>query len=143
MHQYTFLRENLKMTPFVNSSVENVYNDYAPDQKKALLELRELVFETANELQKVEEVEEALKWSQPSFITKTGSTIRIDKIKDSEDVAMYFICTTHLVDKFSDVYPGVFNYVKGRSIYFEIGKPYDKEALKHCIGMALTYKLKN
>lgn len=130
------------MTPFTNATVEEVYDAYAPIQRKALLELRELVFETGNELQKVGEIEEALKWSQPSFITKTGSTIRIDKIKDSEDVAIYFICTTHLVDKFSDIYPNVFNYVKGRSIYFEAGKSYDKEALKHCISMALTYKLK-
>ena len=134
------------MTPFKNSIVQEVYEAYMPAQKQALMALRELVFETANAHDKIGEVEEALKWRQPSFLTKTGSTIRIDKIKDSEDVAMYFICTTHLVDRFREIYSDTFNYVNGRAIYFEIGKPFkksgDKEALKHCIAMALTHKLK-
>ncbi|PCH50502.1 MAG: hypothetical protein COC17_05045 [Hyphomicrobiales bacterium] len=104
--------------------------------------LRELVFQVAGSHDTIGEIEEALKWGQPSFLTKTGSTIRIDKIKDSEQIAIYFICTTHLVDKFSDIYPDTFNYQSGRAIHFEIGKPYDIDALKHCIAMALTNKLK-
>ncbi|PCH50058.1 MAG: hypothetical protein COC17_06645 [Hyphomicrobiales bacterium] len=134
------------MTPFKITAVEDVYNAYVPKQKHALLALRELVFEVAKENDKIGKIEEALKWGQPSFLTKTGSTIRIDKIKDSEKIsphiAMYFICTTHLVDRFSEIYPDTFSYVGGRAIHFEIGAPYDSDALKHCIAMALTYKLK-
>ncbi|MFK7902088.1 MAG: DUF1801 domain-containing protein [Nitratireductor sp.] len=131
------------MTPFKDKSIEELYMAYAPDQRKALLEFRELIFQAANENNRVGKIEEALKWGQASFLTKTGSTIRIDKIKDSQDVAMYFICTTHLVDSFREIYPDTFNYVKGRSLYFAINQPYDQDALKHCITMALTHKLKS
>lgn len=134
------------MTPFKNTAVEDFYNAYAPKQKQALMVLRELVYEVANENDTIGEIEEALKWGQPSFLTKTGSTIRIDKIKDSENISprivMYFICTTHLVDRFCEIYPDTFNYQGGRAIHFEIGKPFDIDALKHCIAMALTNKLK-
>lgn len=134
------------MTPFKNSTVQEVFEAYSPAQKQALLALRELVFETANAQDEIGDIEEALKWGQPSFLTKTGSTLRIDKVKDSENicprVAMYFICTTHLVDRFSEIYPDTFHYEGGRAIQFEIGKPYDKQALKHCIAIALTHKLK-
>lgn len=148
------------MTPFKNKDVQQVYQAYAPAKKQALLALRELVFEVAGAHEKIGEIEEALKWGQPSFLTKTGSTIRLDQIKsdkikdsekgsekDSEDVSprivMYFICTTHLVDRFSEIYPDTFSYEGGRAIHFEIGKPFDIDALKHCIAMALTHKLKN
>lgn len=129
------------MTPFDNTAVQEVYEAYAPAQKQALMALRELVFKVASANDEIAKIEEALKWGQPSFLTKTGSTIRIDKIKDSEDIAMYFICTTHLVDRFAEIYPDTFSYVGGRSIHFEIGKSFDTEALKHCIAIALTYKL--
>lgn len=135
------------MRPFKNKDVQQVYQAYAPAKKQALLALRELVFEVAGSQEKIGEIEEALKWGQPSFLTKTGSTIRIDKVKDSENVSprivMYFICTTHLVDRFSEIYPDTFKYEGGRAIHFEIGKPFDIDALKHCIAMALTHKLKN
>lgn len=37
--------------------------------------LRELVIETAGETHGVDVLEETLKWGEPSFITKNGSTL--------------------------------------------------------------------
>lgn len=131
------------MRKFCNTEVEAVYSNNPAPQKKALLNLRELVLETAQEIEKVSEVTEALKWGQPSFVCKSGSTIRIDKVKDSEDIAIYFICTTNLVERFKEHYPDQFDYKGKRAIQFDLNDKMPVEELKHCIAMALTYKLKN
>lgn len=130
------------MHPFSNIQVQAVYELYPSLQKNALLNFRELVFKTAEKIEAVGDIQEDLKWGQPSFITKTGSTFRIDKVKDSEKVAIYFICTTGLVDQFRELYSDDLNFVGNRAIEFEIGEPYDEEALAHCISIALTYKIK-
>jgi len=129
------------MRKFNNKEVEITYLSIPKAQKDALLNLREHIFETAEELENVSEVTETLKWGQPSFTCKTGSTIRIDKVKDSEDVAIYFICTTNLVERFKEHYPDIFDYRGTRSIQFRIDDEIPIDELKHCIGMALTYKL--
>ncbi len=51
------------------------YPDFVRDK---LQYLRELIIETAREVPEITELEETLKWGEPSFLTKTGSTLRID-----------------------------------------------------------------
>ena len=45
-----------------------------------LMRLRKLVLDTAAKMDGVA-VEETLKWGQPSYLAKGGSTIRIDAVK--------------------------------------------------------------
>lgn len=129
------------MTPFTDSTIQDKMESYPAAQKPKLLAMRELVYKSAAEQEKVGEISESLKWGQPTFSTKTGSPIRIDKIKDSENIAAYFICTTKLVDRFREIYPDNFKYVGNRSIEFSLNEDFDEEALSHCFAMALTYKL--
>lgn len=108
-------------------------------------DLKAQIFEAATQNDKIGALEESLKWGQPSFTPKrknVGSSVRLSKT-DDKTVAMYFICTTRLVDRFRELYPNAFNYQNGRALVFEAGQEYDRDALKHCIGMALTYKLKS
>lgn len=109
-----------------------------------LLALRDLILKTATETEGVGQIEETLKWGQPSFLTakpKSGSTIRLDAVDDTH-YALYFICHTHLVDKFRELYPDAFTYNGNRALVFEIGQNLPVPELKHCIAMALTYHLK-
>jgi len=127
-------------------SVQQVYDGYEGVVGERLRELRTIVLDVAAQTNGVGEVEECLKWGQPSFVTKrlkSGSTVRIDAIKDEPNhVAMYFICTTTLVDDFRVMYPDTFDYRGNRALVFDVNEAFPDNELRHCIAMALTYNLK-
>ncbi len=78
--------------------VKNVFNSYPRSVKSKLLHLRELFLNTASEIEGLVELEETLKWGEPGYLTKHGSTIRIDwKKKKPEQFAMYFKCTLNVL----------------------------------------------
>ena len=93
----------------------------------------------------VEEMELTLKWGEPSFITKNGSTLRMDwKEKTPHQYAMYFQCTSRLVDTFKLVFDQTFQYEGKRAIVFTLDQKIPVEALKECIRATLRYhKVKN
>jgi hypothetical protein len=85
-------------------------------------------------------VEETLKWGEPSYITKSGSTIRIDWKKPSpHQYAMYFNCNTRLVETFKELYSDTFNYEGNRAIVFDEDDEIPIDELKQCISASLTY----
>lgn len=112
-----------------------------PKEVRAKLEyLRELIVETAAELEAVRQLEETLKWGEPSYLTKKGSTIRMDwKTKTPDQYALYFKCTSKLVPTFKELYGDLFRYENTRAILFELEEEIPVAALKDCIAMALTY----
>ena len=122
------------------SPINTVLSRY-PDAHKAKLEhLRNLIHGTAGKILEIAEVEESLKWGQPSFGVKpkgTGSSVRIDK--RDEGISVYFICNTGLVDKFREIYPDTFNYVGNREIHFALDDDLHEDELSHCIAMTFTY----
>ena len=122
------------------SPINTVLSRYQAAHKAKLEHLRSLVHGTANEIPEIIEVEESLKWGQPSFGVKpkgVGSSVRIDKC--DEGISVYFICNTGLVDKFREIYPDTFNYVGNREIHFALDDDLHEDELSHCIAMALTY----
>ena len=128
---------------FSNPDVEDKFMSYSEPVRSKLLFLRHLVLETALETNGVGELEEALKWGQPSFLTnktKSGSTIRVDKLKSQEGkYAMYFICNTNLVERFQEQYPTMFHFDGNRALIFDIDDEIPVMELKDCIAQALTY----
>lgn len=125
-----------------NPEVELVFNNYPDSVRKKMLNLRRLIIETASEIEGIIELEETLKWGEPSYLVKNGSTIRIDwKSKIPNQYAMYFKCTSKLVPTFREVYGNTFKYEKNRAILFNINDSIPKRELKECIAMALKYHL--
>ncbi|UUX49810.1 DUF1801 domain-containing protein [Nisaea acidiphila] len=111
-----------------------------PAQRKRLQELRALIRRTAESCDEVSELEECLKWGQPSFVPKPkgiGSTVRIDARGDG--VSVYFICTTGLVEHFRELYPGAFDFIGNREIHFSPEEDFPEAELSHCVALALTY----
>lgn len=111
-----------------------------------LLRLRELILRTAGETKGVGAITETLKWGEPAYLTgetKSGSTIRIAPAKPGaeHDLAMLFICNTHLVERFEGLFGDAFTYEGGRALLFTAGKPLPTSELRACIEMALTYHL--
>ena len=126
----------IKTDPRVNEVFEN-YPDFVRDKMQFL---RELVIETARETKGVTKLEETLKWGEPSFVTKNGSTLRMDwKEKSPDQYAMYFQCTSRLVDTFRLVFNDTFQYEGKRAIVFNLNQKVPEMELKACIKAALTY----
>jgi hypothetical protein len=130
---------------FDDPAVAAVFEAYPPAVKARLLRLRDLIFETAAATDGVGAIEETLKWGQPSYLTpetKSGSTIRIDKLKsDDGRTAMFFHCQTRLVEDFREIYRGELAFEGNRAIVLDPNGDLPEAALRRCIAMALTYHL--
>ncbi len=103
-------------------------------------ELRALVRTVASELELVNQLHETLKWGEPSFVTKTGSTLRMDwKTKQPDQYAMYFQCTSQLVPTFRFVFGDELSFEGNRAVTIPLDAPLPVEKVKQCIAAALTY----
>ncbi len=126
-----------------NPEVAAVFKSYPQKIRAKLMFLRQLILETAAAIEGVGEIEETLKWGEPSYLTpktKSGSTIRIDWKKSQEEkYAMYFKCTANLVPAFRERYTREFRFEGNRSIIFNIDEEIPIKELKSCIALALTY----
>ncbi|MFV0267469.1 MAG: DUF1801 domain-containing protein [Draconibacterium sp.] len=123
-----------------NPQVEAVFANYPDFVRDKMQHLRELVIETAEETEGVTDLEETLKWGEPSFVTKNGSTLRMDwKEKAPEQYAMYFQCTSRLVDTFRLVFDHKFKYEGKRAIVFQLNQKVPELELKECIKASLRY----
>lgn len=116
------------------------FDAYPENIRPKMLKLRRLILEVADEIENLTEVEETLKWGEPSYLTKKGSTLRMDwKSKTPNQYAMYFKCTSKLVPTFKTLFPTQFTYEGNRAIIFDLEEKIAEEELKACILAALTY----
>jgi Domain of unknown function (DU1801) len=131
---------------FKDIGVEAVFNAYPPPVQRKLLALRKMIFDVAKKTAGVGQLEEALRWGQPSYLTSetgSGSTIRIDQIKNEPDkYSVYFICTSGLIGDFKELYRNEMDFVGNRSIVFGVADRLPEDALRHCISLALTHHLR-
>lgn len=126
----------IKRDPKVNK----VFAKYPDNVRDKMNFLRELVIETAEETEGLKVLEETLKWGEPSFVTKNGSTLRIDwKAKAPDQYAMYFQCTSRLVETFRLVFDNKFQFEGNRAIVFQLNQKIPVNELKECIKASLTY----
>ena len=125
-----------------NPQVSDKFKTYSKEVKPKLEKLRSLILEVASNIESIEEIEETLKWGEPSYLVKKGSTIRIDwKAKAPEQYAIYFKCTSKLVSSFREMYGNSFNYENNRALIFKLGQKLPEKKLKKCIAAALQYHL--
>jgi hypothetical protein len=130
---------------FADPTIDTVFNSYPKPLKAKLLALRRLILDTARTTDGVGALQETLKWGQPSYLTaatKSGSTIRIDRVKSATNrYAVYFHCQTDLVETFRQLYPTELSYGGNRSILLNADDDVPAAALRHCVALALTYHL--
>lgn len=127
-----------------DSEIDAVFAAYPPKLRDRLRHLRRLIIDVAASTPGVGALEEALKWGQPSFltpVTKSGTTVRIDRLSKTDDrPALFVSCQTDLIDSFKTIYPETFSYLGKRAIILDADHPWPEDALRHCIALALTYK---
>ena len=123
-----------------NPQVDQVFDNYPGAVRDKMQFLRKLVIETAEETEGVDQLEETLKWNEPSFVHKDGSTLRMDwKKKTPHQYAMYFQCSSRLVETFRTVFEDKFNFEGNRAIVFDMRQDIPVVELKECIKTALIY----
>jgi hypothetical protein len=123
-----------------NPKVELIFNEYPVSVRNKMLNLRKLFIETAKEIDEIKELEETLKWGEPSYVTKIGSTVRMDwKPKSPNKYAIYFQCTSRLVETFRIIFKRTFKFEGKRAIVFRLEDEIPTEELKSCIKAAMCY----
>jgi Domain of unknown function (DU1801) len=129
--------------PPMPADVAAAFVEFPEHVRERLLEARDLIFETAADIESVGPLTETLKWGEPAYLTEatgSGSTIRLGRARLSErECAVLFNCRTTLVDDFRERFPDVFAYEKNKAIILDAHKALPSTALRSCLRMALTY----
>lgn len=130
------------MMDFLNPEIRQVFDLYQPEAKQALLTIRQWIFEIAKSSDEIGQIEECLKWGEPSYVTyspKTGTTLRLSQLKSSiSEFGLFVHCQTTLVEEFRMVYPD-FKYDKNRGVIFNSHDRIPTDAVKQFIYLALSY----
>ncbi len=123
-----------------NPAVAKVFRSYPEGIRQKLMHLRQLIIDVASETSSIGDLDETLKWGEPSYLAKEGSTVRL-AWKESKPAyyGVYFNCNTKLVDTFKEVYSDIFNFEGNRAIVFHRNDTVPATALKHCIALSLQY----
>jgi hypothetical protein len=120
--------------------IQHKFSQYPPNISTALNALRKLIYSLVDELE-LGDIEETLKWGEPSFKVKTGSPIRIDwKAATPDNYYLFFNCQTKLVDTFRELYSDVLEFQGNRAIVLTLNQPLEEAKIKHCLTLALTYQ---
>lgn len=120
--------------------IQHKFEQYPETVKPSLNALRQLIYSLVDELE-LGDIEETLKWGEPSFKVKTGSPIRIDwKEATPDNYYLFFNCQTKLVDTFRELYSDVLEFQGNRAIVLTLKQLLPEAKIKHCLTLALTYQ---
>lgn len=131
------------MRTFQDPAVLLAFESFAEPHRTLLLEVRELAFEIAEANAGVGPLSETLKWGQPSYrpeAAHTGTAVRLGQFGEHRS-ALFVHCQTTLVDAYRKRFPEL-SYAGNRAIVLNPEEPLRSAALRVCIELALTYKLR-
>ena len=132
----------MKQRIFQDGTIRKIIDACPSTVRKELLAIRDLIFQTAAEFDEIGDIEETLKWDQPSYLTvspKSGTTIRLSALSSADTkFAISVHCQTSLISDFKVKYPKL-DYDGNRSIILDVRAGLPLDAIKHFIYAALTY----
>lgn len=121
------------------ANVNAVFAAYPEHVRSKMLVIRDLILQCAGE-DHIDNIEETLKWGEPSYLARHGSTLRIDwKPKLPEHIGVYFHCQTSLVETIKEIYGDLFIYDGKRAILLPLDSEVPTRQLQHCMVLALSY----
>ena len=122
----------------MNPEVKRVIDSYPKEIQDKILQLRQLIFSVAKEVDLT--LRETLKWNEPSYLSKDGSTVRIAWRKSfPNQYGIFFNCKTNLIETFKEIYPQEFTFEGNRILIFALDEELPEKELKHCIQLSLNY----
>lgn len=124
----------------MNEAVRARFAHYPVEARQTMTQLREVILAIAADLD-LGEVEESLKWGEPSYCVTKGSPVRIDwKLKSPNHCFIFFNCQTKLVDTFRELYGDTLEFQGNRAIVLCLEQPLPRQTLTRCLELALTYQ---
>lgn len=124
----------------MQAEVQQKFDSYPEKIRPLMYLLRELVLSIAEEGD-LGEVEETLKWGEPSYRVNGGSLVRMDwKPKDPGHYYLFFHCQTKLVDTFRELYSGRLEFQGNRAIVLSVDRRRPDAIIRHCIELAFKYQ---
>lgn len=132
------------MRDFSDPAVEQAFQAFPEEARVKLLKLRALILSLEHSGPDLGDITECLKWGEPSYLTKHGSTVRLGWKAKANQYAVYFHCQTKLIDTFKELYGEALLFEGNRAILLPLDKALPEEVLTSCISMSLRYhKLKH
>lgn len=129
--------------PALSPEMEWAFAVYPEAVRARLLDVRALIYDTADAIDGVGPLTETLKWGEPAYLTeasRSGSTIRLGAVRDAPETAALFVnCQTTLVDSFRSIAPEL-SYRGDRAVLLPAAEPLPLDPLRRCLALALTYK---
>ncbi len=128
-----------------NNVILNTYGNISNVLLKKLLRLRALIYDVADAHPDVGNMEESLKWGQPSYVAedKTGTPIRLGMEKKAPGtIGLYVNCSTTLIETIKHIYGDKLRYDGNRGILFDIADEIPEDIMRHAIELALTYHIR-
>ncbi|MBO6514985.1 MAG: DUF1801 domain-containing protein [Bacteroidia bacterium] len=123
-----------------NPEVAKIFDAYPEHVRGYMRKLRDLVINVAEGHDEITGLEETLKWGEPSYVTKHGSTLRMDwKQRFPNQYAMYFNCNSGLVSTFRMVHGSDLDFEGNRAVILKVDEEYPEAVLRNCIEAALRY----
>ena len=124
----------------MNAEVQEKFDAYPGHIKPLILQLRDIVFSVAEDFE-LGDINETLKWGEPSYQVKNGSPIRMDwKSKYPGKYFLFFHCQTKLVDTFRELYSESLVFEGNRAIVLYVDEDLPKQIIRQCRDLAMRYK---
>jgi len=128
----------------LTEEIDQAFGSIPAEHRDGLLAIRDLIIAVAQTTPEIGQLEETLKWGQPSYLPRRkniGSTLRLG-VSKSDQPAIFVTCSTNLIDQIRTIYPDSFDYQGNRAIALTKPASQVSEELRHVIGLILTYQLR-
>lgn len=123
----------------MEKELRGVLQHYPEQAQTKFRQIHQLMLDIAKQSE-LGTVEASIKWGEPSFVTKQGSPVRIAWKEASPDqIGIFFICTTRLVDTFRELYADTLDLHENRAIHLRLQDPLPQTELGHCLQLAFNY----
>ena len=123
----------------MNHDVKKKFDAFPELANHQLMAVRKLIFDISG-TEHIPEITETLKWGEPSYLSKYGSTVRLGwRSKYPDHISVFFNCKTSLVETFRELYRDDFQFIDNRELRLLIAKSIPMAQLMSCITMSLRY----
>lgn len=118
--------------------IQEAFERFEGKDLDGALALRDLILDEARSLG-IDDVDECLRWGQPSYISPIGTALRIGAPK-SGGFALYAHCQTSVVSEFGAEFGSEFTIEGSRAVHFRSRREIRPTKLRLMIAHALQYK---
>ncbi|MDF1668488.1 MAG: DUF1801 domain-containing protein [Roseovarius sp.] len=126
------------MSGTIPPEVARVIDGYAQPTRDGVHHLRRLILQTAKATPEVGPVEETLRWGQPAYLTRKGSTLRIGPHRDAS-FALFAHCQSTIIASYAQAFPSWDQIDGNRAVLFDSPNQIEPQRLSHLIRHALSY----